>query len=219
MSRYVAIYIRTSTGHQHLQNQEQALRQVAERAGWNVVRVYADHAVSGTRRREARPAFQQMCRDAVRREFDTVAAWSVDRLGRSLSDLVTFLGDLETWGVNLFLLSQGVDTASPTGRALFAMLGIFAEFERSIIQERVRSGLHRARLQGKVLGRPKLPQEKTDAVVQALASGRLSLRAVARTCRVGVSSVQRIKDRLASSHTNSPEISAVGGRLLQGRPS
>lgn len=196
MTRRVAIYVRTSTGHQHLANQEQALGAVVARAGWQVVRIYADHGISGAKRREARPAFREMCRDAARREFDTVAAWSVDRLGRSLSDLVAFLGDLEAWDVNLFLLSQGVDTASPSGRALFAMLGIFAEFERAIIQDRVKSGLHRARLQGKTLGRPKLPAEKTDAVVEALTSGGLSLRSIAANCRVGLSSVQRIKDRL-----------------------
>ena len=86
--------------------------------------------------------------------FDMVMAWSVDRLGRSLQDLVTFLSELHALGIDLFLHQQGVDTTTPAGKALFQMMGVFAEFERAMIRERVKSGLERAKAQGKTLGRP-----------------------------------------------------------------
>src|SRR6185312_3773302 len=95
----------------------------------------------------------QLVKDAIRRRFDVIAAWSVDRLGRSLQDLVAFLGDVHGAGVDLYLHQQAIDTTTPAGRAMFQMLGVFADFERSIIRERVIAGLERARAQGKQLGR------------------------------------------------------------------
>ena len=104
--------------------------------GWEIVMVYKDHGVSGAKGREKRPAFDALCRDATKRMFDVVMAWSVDRLGQSLQDLVGFLSELHALRIDLFLHQQGLDTTTPAGKALFQMLGVFAEFERSIIQER-----------------------------------------------------------------------------------
>jgi DNA invertase Pin-like site-specific DNA recombinase len=135
-------------------NQIQALCEVASRKGWQIVDQYVDHGVSGAKGRDKRPEFDRLLKDATRRKFDVLLAWPVDRLGRSLQDLVSFLGEIHASGVDLYLHVQGVDTTTPAGRALFQMLGVFAEFERSIIQERIHAGLARARSKGVRLGRP-----------------------------------------------------------------
>jgi len=140
-----AFYLRVSTVDQTTANQERELREIAERMECDVVKVYKDHGVSGAKGRDKRPAFDALCRSAARREFDIVMAWSVDRLGRSLQDLVGFLSELHALGIDLFLHQQGLDTTTPAGKAMFQMMGVFAEFERSMIQERVRAGLARAR--------------------------------------------------------------------------
>jgi DNA invertase Pin-like site-specific DNA recombinase len=147
-----AIYLRVSTIDQTTANQERELRQVAERAGWEVVKVYKDHGISGAKGRERRPQFDALYRDANARQFEVVMAWSVDRLGRSLQDLVEFLANLHALKIDLFLKTQGIDTTTPGGKAMFQMMGVFAEFERAIIQERVRAGLRRAKDEGKTLG-------------------------------------------------------------------
>ncbi len=162
-----AIYLRVSTQDQTTSNQEHELRQVAERAGWQLAKVYKDHGISGAKSRNGRPAFDALCRDATKRQFDVVMAWNVDRLGRSLKDLVAFLSELHALGIDLFLHQQGLDTTTPAGKAMFQMLGVFAEFERSIIQERVRAGLRRAKREGKRLGRP--PVAACGMLVAAMA--------------------------------------------------
>ncbi len=125
--------------------------------GWEIVKVYKDHGISGAKR-EKRPQFDALCRDATKRQFDVVI-WSVDRLGRSLQDLVRFLSELHALRIDLFLHQQGLDTTTPAGTALFQMMGVFAEFERSMIQERVRAGLRRAKSEGIRVGRPPIARE------------------------------------------------------------
>jgi DNA invertase Pin-like site-specific DNA recombinase len=157
------LYLRVSTLDQTTANQEPELREVAGRAGWEVTKVYRDHGISGAKGRDERPAFDALHKAAARREFDIVMVWSVDRLGRSLKDLVNFLEELRSLNVDLFLKTQGIDTTSPSGKAMFGMLSVFADFERSIIQERVRAGLARARGEGKVLGRPNRNRHQSHA--------------------------------------------------------
>ena len=115
--------------------------------------VFEDSGISGAKGREKRPAFDGLLKDATRGKFDIVAAWSVDRLGRSLQDLVAFLAELRDTGRDLYLHQQAIDTSTPSGRAMFQMLGVFAEFERGLIRERVNAGLARARAKGTKLGR------------------------------------------------------------------
>src|SRR5258708_7938420 len=153
-SHRVAIYTRVSTDGQTCPNQERELRAVAKLKDCEIVQVYTDHGISGAKGRDQRPAFDALCKDAVRREFDVVMAWSVDRLGRSLQDLIAFLNEIHAVGVDLYLHQQGLDTSTPAGKAMFGMLGAFAEFERELIRERVMAGLERAKAQGKQLGRP-----------------------------------------------------------------
>src|SRR3954447_7698994 len=151
-----ALYARVSTrnSHQDPDVQLQALREVAVRAQWEIVEAYIDHGISGAKGRDKRPALDRMLKDVTRRKFDLVAAWSVDRLGRSLQDLIGFLNDLKAAGCDLYLHVQALDTTTPAGKALFQMLGVFAEFERAMIQERVHARLAKARARGKRLGRP-----------------------------------------------------------------
>ena len=194
MTRRAALYLRVSTDKQTTANQEAALREVAAKAGWEVVEVYVDHGISGAKGREARPAFDAMCKDAVRRKFDVVAAWSVDRLGRSLQDLVAFLSQLHGVGVDLYLHQQAIDTTTAAGKALFQMMGVFAEFERSMIRDRVNAGLARAKAQGTKLGRRKIDAKVERAILADLKmEGREGVQKLAKKHGVGVGTVQRIK--------------------------
>src|ERR1700736_1511801 len=162
------LYLRVSTLDQTTANQERELREIAGRMGCDTVHVYKDHGISGAKGRDKRPAFDRLCRDAAKRQFDMVMAWSVDRLGRSLQDLVGFLSELHALRVDLFLHQQGLDTTTPAGKAMFQMMGVFAEFERAMIQERVRAGLARARSEGKQLGRPRVDEKTEIAIRKAL---------------------------------------------------
>src|SRR4029450_13385791 len=154
--RRVAIYVRVSTDGQTTTNQQRELEAVVERHGWIIVEVFKDQGMSGKRGREKAPAFDRLLQGVTRKDFDIVAAWSVDRLGRSLQHLLSFLSELKAKGIDLCLHQQGVDTSTPAGKALFQMLGVFAEFEHAMIIDRVRAGLKRARAQGKRLGRPRV---------------------------------------------------------------
>ena len=184
-----ALYLRVSTTDQDTERQERELRAVAESRGYKVVEVYADNGISGAKGREKRPAFDRLHRDAVRHKFDLVMAWSVDRLGRSLQDLVGFLSELHALRIDLFLHQQGLDTQSPSGKAMFQMLGVFAEFERSMIVERVRSGMATAKVKGtksgKPIGRPRVPAHTRHAIKAAYTAGGVGMRALAQ--RFGVS--------------------------------
>jgi DNA invertase Pin-like site-specific DNA recombinase len=187
------LYLRVSTVDQTTANQERELREIAGRVGYEIVKVYKDHGISGAKGRDKRPAFDAFCRDATKRRFDVVMAWSVDRLGRSLQDLIGFLSELHALGIDLFLHQQGLDTTTPAGKAMFQMLGVFAEFERSMIKERVRAGLARAKAAGTKLGRPRLAKAKEDAIRTMLAKpGHLSVRKIAAQFGVDPSTVQRI---------------------------
>ena len=191
----VALYLRVSTDGQTTENQRLELERIAELSGWKIVGSYEDHAVSGAKGREKRPALDNLLKDANRRKFDLVAAWSVDRLGRSLRDLLSILDEIHVLGIDLYLHQQGIDTTTPAGKAMFQMCGVFAEFERSIIRERINAGLARAKSNGKRLGRPRVDQEVEEAIRDALTKRDKGMRKIARELGVGVSVVQRVKAR------------------------
>lgn len=198
MIRTAALYVRVSTESQSTAAQEQELREIAARSGWNIVEVYADHAISGAKGRKDRPALDRLLRHATRRRFDIIAVTAVDRLGRSLPDLLEILGDLHAAGIDLFVRREGLDTTSPSGRAMFGLMGIFAEFERNLIRERVLAGLARARARGRRLGRPRMPEAKRQAIRSALEAGGMSLRQIAAQHRVGLGTVQRLASAVAT---------------------
>src|ERR1051325_2849320 len=171
-SKRAAVYGRVSKDWQTTDNQIMALRQVAARRGWEVVEVYIDHAISGASKRDKRAAFDQMLKDVSRRKFDVLMAWAIDRMGRSLHGLLETIAHLQATGVDLYLDQQNIDTTTPSGKLLFHITGAFAEFERSIIQQRVYAGLARARAQGRRLGRPKIDPKTEWGICQALAAGQ-----------------------------------------------
>jgi DNA invertase Pin-like site-specific DNA recombinase len=187
----VGIYLRVSTSEQTTDNQRRELEAVAARHGWTVVQVFEDAGISGAKGRHGRPGLDALMKAIARRELDMVAAWSVDRLGRSLTDLLELLRELHAKGVDLFLHQQGLDTSTPGGRAMFQMMGVFAEFERSMIRERVLSGLARAKEQGIRLGRPPLDDKKAAAIRLARAEGK-GIRRIASDLGVGVGTVLRV---------------------------
>ena len=125
------------------------------------------------------------------KRFDMVAAWSVDRLGRSLTDLLGILQGLQEKGVDLFLHQQGIDTSTTAGKAMFQMLGVFAEFERGIIRERVNAGLARARQNGTKLGRRRV-KPSVEATIRELRAKGDGILKIAKTLGVGTSVVQRV---------------------------
>lgn len=187
----VAIYARVSTDGQTVNNQLEELRSVADRHGWIVAAEYVDRGISGAKGRDKRPQYDAMLKAANRREFDMIASWSVDRLGRSLQHLVQFLSDVHAKGIDLYLHQQGLDTSTPSGKAMFQMLGVFAEFERSMIRERVQAGLKRARKEGKKLGRPIKLTEQTISRIKELKGEGLSIRKIAAETNLNKSTVER----------------------------
>jgi DNA invertase Pin-like site-specific DNA recombinase len=199
----VALYLRVSSDDQTIDMQRRDLTLAAERHGWCRVAEFVDEGISGAKGRSQRPAFDRLCRAIARHEFDIVAAWSVDRLGRSLQDLVAFLGEVHVAGIGLYLDRQGLDTSTPAGKAMFQMLGVFAEFERAMIVQRARAGIAKARAQGtrsgKAIGRPgEVPADKIAAVRAALVAGD-GIRKVARAVGVGNGTVQQIARQMAST--------------------
>jgi DNA invertase Pin-like site-specific DNA recombinase len=188
----VALYLRVSTKKgQTVANQRRDLEAVAERSGWRVVATYEDAGISGAKGRDKRPGFDRLLRDATRRQFDLIAAWSVDRLGRSLQDLVASLSELHALGIDLYLHQQAVDTTTPAGKALFQMMGVFAEFEREIIRERVRAGLARAKASGTKLGRRPVATAVEERI-RALRGKGLGMLRIGRELGIGTSVVQRV---------------------------
>lgn len=194
----VALYARVSTDGQDCDNQIAELRKVAESAGWHVVGEYVDAGISGGKARDERPQFDAMLKDAVRRKVNMVAAWSVDRLGRSTQDLGNFMGELHSTGCDLYLHKQAIDTTTPSGRMLFGMFGLFAEFERAMIRERVNAGLNRARASGKELGRPRVTADTEDRIRELRAKG-WGKKKIARELSCGVGTVSRVAAESESS--------------------
>jgi len=191
-----AVYLRVSTGEQTIENQRRDLEAAALHRGWTITATYADEGISGSKGRDKRPGLDAMLKDAVRGRFDVVMCWSVDRMGRSLIDLLGTLQELHGSKVDLFLHQQAIDTTTPAGRAMFGMMGVFGEFERSMIQARVKAGMERAKVSprkgAKAIGRPRAPAATVDAIRQALDAGT-GMGKVARMLGVGVSTVQRVK--------------------------
>ncbi|MGY0715372.1 recombinase family protein [Azospirillum sp. TSO5] len=195
----VAIYARVSTDrNQTVENQLRDLTQVAQHLGWTIVEVFRDEGISGAKGRDQRPGFDRLLKGVARREFDLIAAWSVDRLGRSLQDLVAFLGEINARGVGLYLHQQGLDTTTPAGRAMFQMLGIFSEFERAMIQDRIRAGLNRARAEGRRLGRPKTSDAIIARIRRELDAGH-GIHKTAKLVGCGVGTVQKVKKEIAAT--------------------
>lgn len=192
-----ALYLRVSTDGQTVANQQIALEAVCEQRGWQAVQAYSDNGVSGAKGRTQRPGLDALLKDASRGRFDVVLVWALDRLGRSLLDLLDTLGELEASNVALVLHQQAIDTTTPAGRMFFQVTGAFAEFERAMIRSRVRAGLERAKARGVRLGRPRTGAKVEAAIRARLATGE-GIKKVAKAVGVGNGTVSRIKTAMAA---------------------
>jgi DNA invertase Pin-like site-specific DNA recombinase len=195
MTKRIALYTRVSQDSQTTENQRRELIAVAERLGWEIVAEFTDHGISGSKGREKRPGYDALMKAVARREIDMVASWAVDRLGRSLQNLVGFLTEINAKGVDLYLHQQALDTSTPSGRAMFGMLSVFADFERELIISRIRAGLSRST---KRSGRPPLDPEKVERIKRSLTKG-VSINATAKKLKVGVATVHRLKQQMAQA--------------------
>jgi DNA invertase Pin-like site-specific DNA recombinase len=208
-----ALYVRVSTDKQCVENQIRDLRLVAERRGWQVVEIYRDEGISGAKRRNQRPGLDAMLKDASRRRFDVVMAWALDRLGRSLIDLLGSIEHLEAAGVDLYLDQQSIDTTTPMGKLLFQVTGAFAEFERTMIRQRIHAGLRtikatiaakgtfisKAGIVRKRLGRPNADPKKVEAARRELAKGTGVVK-TAKVVGLGTGTVHRIRREMPAAH-------------------
>ena len=187
----IGIYVRVSTNGQSTQRQIEELSVVAERMAATEVIIYEDDGISGTKSRAERQALDNLLKAATQRRLDKVLVWSVDRLGRSLKDLVGILEELEQTGVGLYLHKQAIDTTTASGKALFGMLAVFSQFERELIRERINSGLERARRNGIVLGRRNTTGHLGEQAAQKRQSG-MSYRQIAQELNISVFTAHRL---------------------------
>lgn len=187
----IAVYARVSTALQTADNQIHELERVAAARGWTVQRIFRDDGISGAKGRESRPALDALLKAATRREFDLIAVWSIDRLGRSLQHLVTTVNDLHAQGVQLYFHQQAIDTTTPSGKLMFGVFSSFAEFERDLIRERIKLGVERARKEGKKLGRPSSVTESTRSAICELYKKGMSPKKISQTLRCGVGTALR----------------------------
>lgn len=188
MTRRAAIYTRVSTSDQTCENQLLALREVCERSGWAVVHEYRETASGAS---EARPELARARKDAARRRFDVLVVWDASRIARSLRVLLNFAHDLESLGIGLHLHQEAIDTTTPSGRLLFQVRGMVAELERSIIIERTKAGMARARAQGKQIGRAPASPATIAAIRHHRAAG-MGMDRIARTVGCGKGLAQRV---------------------------
>lgn len=188
----VAIYSRVSTNHQTTENQRLELERIAAARGWVIVQSFNDDGVSGAKGRKDRPALDAMLKGAARRQFDLIAVWSVDRLGRSLQHLVETVNELHAVGVDLYVHQQAIDTSTPAGKLAFSVFGALAEYERELIRERVKAGIERARKNGVKLGRPTNLNDSVRKAIVALRERDHSIRHIAAQLRVGTGTVYKV---------------------------
>jgi len=189
-----AIYARVSTANncQDPTLQTRELREYCGRRGWSIAGEYVDIGISGSK--EKRPELDRLFVDARRRRFDKILVWKLDRFGRSLRHLVNSLAELESMGVDFVSLCDNLDLSTPSGRLMFQIIGAMAEFERALIQERVRAGMRNARAKGKRVGRPPRTQLSTEtrtAIAGCYAKEKTSLRALAKRFGTSLATVQR----------------------------
>ena len=191
-SRRVAIYARVSTSTQTVENQFLELRAVAHRNGWNIAAELSDSGISGSKGRDQRPAFDELLKRSTRREFDVVMVWAIDRLGRSIQHLVSFMNDMQSVGIDLYIHQQAIDTTTPSGRMIFGIFSALGEYERELIRERIIAGQKRAVSQGVKIGRPSKMNDAVRSSVRMLKDKGVGIRDIARKLEIGVGTVYSV---------------------------
>jgi len=207
MTKRVAIYCRVSTAdkNQTVENQLRDLLAVAGRQDWEIVATFCDEGISGTKGRDKRPGFDNLLKGVARKDFDLIACFSVCRIGRSLPDLINFLGDIQAKGVDLYLHAQGLDTSTPSGAMMFQMLSVFSTYEKTILRDRILSGIRRTT---KKSGRRPMPEDRAQAIKRSLLDGQ-GIRATARLHRASTTTVTAIKRSLGTVEGTVPSTVAA----------
>ncbi len=190
--RRVAIYARVSTASQTVENQLIELRTVAQRAGWQIVAELTDNGISGTKGRDQRPAFDELLKRSTRREFDVVMVWAIDRIGRSIQHLVTFMNHMQSVGIDLYIHQQSIDTTTAAGRMIFGVFSALGEYERELIRERIIAGQQRARAQGTKIGRPSKMNDAVKTSVRLLKGKGVGIREIASKLEIGIGTVYSV---------------------------
>ena len=186
------IYARVSTDSQTTDNQINEINRVAELKGYKIVHTFKDEGISGAKGRDERKGFDELIKGAVKKDFDMILCWSVDRLGRSLQDLVSFLNEIHSVNCDLYIHQSGIDTSTPSGKMMFQMCGVFAEFERGMIRERVISGQNRAKEQGKHIGRPTNLNDGLVSSIKFMREKGMGIGRIAKDLKVGVGTIYRV---------------------------
>ena len=193
------IYTRISTSDkgQTVDNQLRILREVAEKKGYEVVQELSDEGISGAKGRDEREGFNELIKGAIRKEFDIILCWDISRLGRSLKHLVSFLEDIQSAKCDLYIHQSGVDTTTASGKMMFQLLSVFSEFERTLIRERVIAGQHRAKSEGKHIGRKTNVNDAVITAVYQLRQNNVPIKKIATDLKIGVGTVYKILEKVA----------------------
>ena len=188
----VCLYSRTSHLDSNPHNQINELKEVANRNGWTVVSEFCDVGVSGVKGRDKRPQFDAMLKSAMRRDFNIVMFWAVDRASRNLTHLVQMMDDLHSKNVGMYFHQQNIDSTTPSGLAMIQMAGVFASFERSMLRERVLASHERAKAEGKTIGRPSQINDALKTSIKFMRENGLGIKKIAKQLNVGVGTVYKV---------------------------
>lgn len=192
----VVIYLRVSTDKQETENQLIPLKEYANKMNYEIVNVYKDEGISGSKGRDQRPQLDEMLKAANKNQFSKILCYDISRLGRSLKDLVNILNDLNVMKIDMYFFTQGIDTSTSQGKTMFQLMGVFAEYERQIIIARVNSGLLRAKEQGKKLGRPTSINQSLISAVKMLREKGIGIRKIATELQIGIGTTMKILNQL-----------------------
>ena len=190
----VCLYSRTSHSDSNPQNQINELKEVASRNGWVIVSEFVDAGISGSKGRDKRPQFDAMLKSAMKKEYDLVMFWAVDRASRNLTHLVQMMNDLDAKNVGMYFHQQAIDTTTPSGRAMIQMAGVFAEFERSMTRERILASHERAKAEGKHIGRPSMMNDSLKTSIQFMREKGIGIKKIAKELNIGVGTVYKVLD-------------------------
>ena len=197
MNRKAVLYSRISTNEQTVENQLKVLREAAEKRGLEVVREISDEGISGAKGRDERKGFDELITGSIQKEWDIILVWDVSRLGRSLQHLVSFLNEIHSVNCDLYIHQSGIDTSTPSGKMMFQMLGVFSEFERGMIRDRVIAGQQRAKAEGKHIGRPSNVNEGIVNAVRQLRENKVPIKRIAKDLHIGVGTVYKVLAQVA----------------------
>lgn len=187
----VVLHTRVSDNRQNPDNQINELKEIARRYDWTIIKKYCDHGISGAKGRDKRPAFDEMIKSGLRKEYDLVMFWAVDRASRNLTDLVQMMDDLNSKNVGMYFHQQAIDTSTPSGAAMIQMAGVFASFERSMLRARILASHSRARAEGKTIGRPSMLNDGLISSVKFMREKGLGIKRIAKELGIGVGTVYK----------------------------